>query len=210
MAAASDKSAQRFSVLFRELSPDIIAYCRWRARCRSDAQDAVAEVFLTAWRRLDEVPEGEAARVWLYATARRVIANQRRATGRRARLRERLTAMPVAPPARETAPDAAAERVHAALRRLKPHDLEVLLLAEWEGFSPTEIASVMGCTSVTARGRLHRARRRFRQAFEELEPEPEQTTVRRAGPAEHASTRRICTPEAIVRAARPVQDGDRS
>ena len=38
----------------------------------SDAQDAAADVFLTAWRRLDELPEGDAARVWLYATARRV------------------------------------------------------------------------------------------------------------------------------------------
>jgi DNA-directed RNA polymerase specialized sigma24 family protein len=41
-------------------------------------QDAFADVFLTAWRRLDDVPEGDAARVWLYATARRVIADQRR------------------------------------------------------------------------------------------------------------------------------------
>ena len=209
MATADDKPARRFGALFRELSPDIIAYCRWRARCRSDAQDAVAEVFLTAWRRLDEVPEGEAARVWLYATARRVMANQRRATDRRARLRERLAAIPaVTLHACETTSDPTTELVHAALRRLKPHDQEVLLLAEWEGFSPTEIASVMGCTSVTARGRLHRARRRFRQAFEELEPEP--STVRRAEPTEHASARRTRAGMTIVRAARTAEDGDRS
>ena len=44
----------------------------------------------------------------------------------------------------------------------------MLLLAEWEGLAPAEIAAVMGCLTVTARGRLHRARRRFRAAFEEL------------------------------------------
>jgi DNA-directed RNA polymerase specialized sigma24 family protein len=44
----------------------------------------------------------------------------------------------------------------------------VLLLAEWEGLSAAEISAVLGCLTVTARGRLHRARRRFRQAFDEL------------------------------------------
>jgi len=44
----------------------------------------------------------------------------------------------------------------------------VLLLAEWEGLSPAEIAAVMGCLAITARGRLHRARRRFRSVFEDL------------------------------------------
>ena len=208
MAVANDKPARRFDALFRELSPDIIAYCRWRARSLSDAQDAVAEVFLTAWRRLDDVPEGEAARVWLYATARRVVANQRRATDRRTRLRDRLAALPVTLHTSETTPNPTTELVHAALRRLKPHDQEVLLLAEWEGFSPTEIASVMGCTGVTARGRLHRARLRFRQAFEELEPEP--CTVRRSEPTERATASRTHASMAIVRAALPAQHGDRS
>jgi DNA-directed RNA polymerase specialized sigma24 family protein len=58
--------------------------------------------------------------------------------------------------------------VYEALRRLAPLDREVLLLSEWEGLSPAQIASVLRCPSVTARGRLHRARRRFRLAFEEL------------------------------------------
>jgi hypothetical protein len=34
--------------------------------------------------------------------------------------------------------------------------------------SPAQIASVLGCLTVTARGKLHRARRRFRAVFEEL------------------------------------------
>jgi RNA polymerase sigma-70 factor (ECF subfamily) len=208
MAVAEDKAAQRFSALFRELAPDVTAYCRWRARCPSDAQDAVAEVFLTAWRRLEEVPEGDAARVWLYATARRVIANQRRATDRRIRLRERLAAQPVALPAGEAASDPTTELVHAALRSLKPPDQEALLLAEWEGFSPTEIASLMGCARVTARGRLHRARRRFREAFEELEAES--SALGRTEPTEQASERRAHAGMTMVRAARALQDGDES
>jgi RNA polymerase sigma-70 factor (ECF subfamily) len=156
---------QRFDALFESYSSDIVAYCRWRAASTSDAQDAVAEVFLAAWRRLDEVPEGDAARVWLYATARRVIANLRRSNRRRAALQDRLS-REAGPVSQETAPEL--DAVHEALGRLGARDREVLLLAEWEGLSPAQIASVLGCLTVTARGRLHRARRRFRAAFEEL------------------------------------------
>jgi RNA polymerase sigma factor (sigma-70 family) len=159
----------RFDALFAAHGPDIVAYCGWRAGSPSDAQDAVAEVFLTAWRRLDAVPEGDVARIWLYATARRVIANQRRSSRRQAALRERL-ALEVAASSGHTL-DREAMLVHEALRHLGPRDREVLLLAEWEGLSPAEIGTVLGCLAVTARGRLHRARRRFRAAFDELRAE---------------------------------------
>jgi RNA polymerase sigma factor (sigma-70 family) len=160
---------RRFDALFRTYSPDIIAYCGWRSDSAGESDDAVAEVFLTAWRRLEDVPEGSAARVWLYATARRVIANQRRSRRRRLALRDRLS--------RERT-DVVVEMfptgsndwvVHETLRRLRPGDREVLLLAEWERLTPAEIGAVLGCLTVTARGRLHRARFRFRVLFEELE-----------------------------------------
>lgn len=76
MRDSEDRRRQRLDELFAAHSGDIVSYCSWRAGSPSDAQDAVAEVVLTAWRRLDSVPEGDPARVWLYATARRVIANQ--------------------------------------------------------------------------------------------------------------------------------------
>ena len=159
---------RRFDALFASYSSDIVAYCGWRAGSGSDAQDAAAEVFLTAWRRLDALPEGDAVRVWLYATARRVIANQRRSSRRRAALYERL-ALDAASARQEPPPSNREETlVHEALRRLGPRDREVLLLAEWEGLSPAQIAAVLGCLAMTARGRLHRARRRFRTVFEDL------------------------------------------
>jgi RNA polymerase sigma-70 factor (ECF subfamily) len=160
--------ARRFDALFRAHSRDIVAYCGWRSDSAADAQDAVAEVFLIAWRRLDELPDGNAARLWLYATARRVIANHRRSSRRRLALRDRLARERSDHAAGAFSPGSAEAIVHDALGRLRPRDREVLLLAEWEGLTPAEIATVMGCLTVTARGRLHRARFRFRIAFEEL------------------------------------------
>ena len=163
---STSERQRRFDALFASCGSDIVAYCAWRSGSTSDAQDAAADVFLTAWRRLDEVPEGDAARVWLYATARRVLANQRRSSRRREALHERLAAEEASRPAEQQSPEEAL--VHEALQLLPPVDREVLLLAEWEGLSPPQIAAVLGCRRVTARGRLHRARRRFRAAFEEL------------------------------------------
>jgi RNA polymerase sigma-70 factor, ECF subfamily len=165
MRGDSDRR-RRFDELFASYSSDIVAYCRWRTVSPSDAQDAAADVFLTAWRRLDELPTGDAARVWLYATARRVLANQRRANRRRTALAERI-AQEGAPASTEP-PTEEHALVYEALRSLPARDREVLLLAEWEGLRPAEIATVVGCLTVTARGRLHRARRRFRVVFEEL------------------------------------------
>jgi RNA polymerase sigma factor (sigma-70 family) len=186
MRQGEAERSRRFEALFASYSSDVVAYCGWRAASASDAQDAVAEVFLTAWRRLDDLPEGNAAKVWLYATARRVIANQRRSSRRRSALHERLAreALCVSPQ-RSSSSDREKALVHEALRRLAVRDREVLLLAEWEGLSPGQIAAVLGCLTVTARGRLHRARRRFRAVFEELsaredEQPSQQTSARTA------------------------------
>jgi RNA polymerase sigma-70 factor, ECF subfamily len=159
---------QRFDALFASYRSDIVAYCGWRAGSASDAQDAVAEVFLTAWRRLDRIPTGDGARVWLYATARKVIANQRRSSRRRAALHERLALESRSAPREPAAFDQEENLVREALRQLGPGDREILLLAEWEGLSAAQIGVVLGCLTVTARGRLHRARQRFRAAFEAL------------------------------------------
>jgi RNA polymerase sigma factor (sigma-70 family) len=176
MTVAETARERRFDALFKEYLPDMVAYCGWRSGSAADAQDAVSEVFLAAWRRLEEVPDGVQARLWLYGTARRVMANHARAGRRRAQLSARVAAEDLLASRGHVSP--VADAVHDALARLKPSDREVLLLSEWEGLSPQEIAAVMECPVVTARGRLFRARRRFREAYEgprqrgESNPEP--------------------------------------
>ena len=192
MTVGDREREERFDALFRQYLPDMVAYCGWRSGSQADGQDAVADVFLAAWRRLEEVPEGDGARLWLYGTARRVLSNQARAGRRRDRLlaraaqacggecggEEALAEDAAVAQSAATSP-AVADAVHLTLSRLAPADKEVLLLAEWEGLTPKQIAAVMGCPTVTARGRLFRARRRFRQAYEALpeRPAPAETSV---------------------------------
>lgn len=161
---SDDEARQCFELLFKRHRRSVLGYALRRVNDPADAADVLAATFLVAWRRIEDVPEGEDARPWLLAVARRALANERRGARRRdalaARIGRELTLqMPAAAPERSR--DEAAS-VWRALARLTEEDREVLLLAGWEELPPAQIAVVLGVRSVTARSRLHRARRRLR------------------------------------------------
>ena len=89
----SDEEA-RFAEIYRRYSRQLHAYCVRRTPA-SQAPDAVAEVFLVAWRRVGQIPEGDAALPWLYAVAYRVLSHQWRHKARSRRLIERLGVSPM-------------------------------------------------------------------------------------------------------------------
>jgi RNA polymerase sigma factor (sigma-70 family) len=150
----------RFEQLYRANHGPVLGYVARRTGSPDDAADVIAETFLTAWRRLENVPAGEDARPWLFGVARRVLANQGRAERRRTALGERLRSeLAASRYVRE--PSAGLQDAAAAFRNLSDADREILALAGWEGLDPGQIAVVLGCSRNAARIRLHRARRRF-------------------------------------------------
>ncbi|GAA3244820.1 RNA polymerase sigma factor [Nonomuraea helvata] len=151
---------QRFEVIYVANYADILAYVRRRTDIHEDAADALAETFATAWRRLDDIPEGRDARLWLFGVARRVLANGRRAESRRSELVERLGRQ-LAGWAEHAEAGQGLAGVQEAFARLSADDREILALAGWEGLSSDEIATVLGCSRANARLRLHRARKRL-------------------------------------------------
>jgi RNA polymerase sigma-70 factor, ECF subfamily len=157
----------QLSRLYREHGRAILAYALRRVEDREDAADVLAETFLIAWRRLGEVPGDPAARLWLYAVARRVIANLHRAERRRTRLGQRLAESLRTELATHPAPSGEAAEVLRAMAGLSEEDRELLLLVSWEGLSPGEAAKVLEISSLAARSRLHRARRRLRTLTED-------------------------------------------
>lgn len=160
----------QFGRLYREQARAILAYALRRVEDREDAADVVAETFLVAWRRLAEVPPGPGARLWLYAVARRTIANLHRSERRRTRLGGRLAESLRTELATRPAPAGEAAEVLRAMAGLSDEDRELLLLVSWEGLSPSEAAKVLEISSLAARSRLHRARRRLRALIEGGKP----------------------------------------
>jgi RNA polymerase sigma factor (sigma-70 family) len=159
----------RFNRLYREQGRAILAYALRRVEAPEDAADVVAETFLVAWRRFDEVPVGDGARLWLYGVARLVVSNARRAERRRTRLGARLAETLRTEIATHEAPRGEAAEVLRAIGELGDEDRELLLLISWEGLSPGEAARVLGVSGLAARSRLHRARRRLRALLTERE-----------------------------------------
>jgi RNA polymerase sigma-70 factor (ECF subfamily) len=131
---------------------------------RSEGEDAAADVFAVAWRRLDEVPNGDAARAWLFGVAYRVVGNHYRRRARQERLTSRLEAafergtVSTETPAGFEDPAG----VVAALGSLRPPDRELLSMAVWDGLSRFEIAQVLGVTENAVDQRMFRARKRLR------------------------------------------------
>jgi RNA polymerase sigma-70 factor (ECF subfamily) len=76
VANTVDREA-RFRRLCEAHTAAVLAYALRRVP-REDAADVVAETFLVAWRRVDEVDE-RSALPWLYGVARRVVLSQQRA-----------------------------------------------------------------------------------------------------------------------------------
>ncbi len=157
---------RRFARLYEETNGEILGYALRRTASPEDAADVVADTFLVAWRRLGEVPCGPRARLWLFGVARRAVANQRRGELRRQRLAEEIREE-LRRRLADLRYDQGAERAATmdALARLEEKDREVLLLAGWEELEPREIAVVLGISTIAARSRLHRARRRLRDVL---------------------------------------------
>lgn len=160
--------AARFTELFDRTHARVLAYALRRVNNPEDAADVVGETFLAAWRRIDEVPQGEPALFWLFATARRATANQRRGERRRDALTDRLREH-LLTQARDR-PAEPESIVGIALRHLSDEDQELLRLDAWEQLAPRDIGLVLGLSPGTCRVRLHRARRRLAAQIDRTTP----------------------------------------
>jgi RNA polymerase sigma-70 factor (ECF subfamily) len=151
---SADASA-RFERLFRDHYERVLSYALRRSDS-SVADDAVAETFLIAWRRLESIPRDELP--WLLGVTRRVLANQRRRDATQDRVEQRFAAEPVISDVRDSTLD---PELSLAFAQLGERDQELLRLIAWEGLAPGEAARVLGLSAVGTRVRLHRARTRL-------------------------------------------------
>jgi RNA polymerase sigma-70 factor (ECF subfamily) len=178
---------EQFSALFDSTHVALLGYAVRRVTDPADAADVVAETFLVAWRRLDDVPPGSEARPWLFGVARRVLANHYRGERRRHALADRLrdSLHQVVPPPELHEPSL----VERAVARLGDDDRELLHLLAWEELAREEIAVAMGLSRATVRVRLHRARARLREAMRDIESEMDSAALQRITMTGHDSRR---------------------
>jgi RNA polymerase sigma-70 factor (ECF subfamily) len=151
----------RFEQIYEEHREAVRAFVRRRAP-ESLVEDVVSETFLVCWRKLDRVPDEPLP--WLYAVARKTLANQRRRLAREQRVgvADRASAVAEPEPVGDTV-------LAAAFAALSDGDREVLRLIAWEGLTLSQAAVVLGCSALACRVRYHRAKTRLARRLEASE-----------------------------------------
>jgi RNA polymerase sigma-70 factor (ECF subfamily) len=154
-----------------------------------DADDAVQETLLAAWRGLAAFQGRASVRTWLYRVATNTCLNQVRTASRRPQMTEPLPATAPAPTGSETVtwlqpypdalldtlpdrapgPEVRVEQDEAVslafvtvLQLLSPRARAVLILRDVLGFSAREVATTLGSTEEAVAMTLSRARASLR------------------------------------------------
>lgn len=149
-----------FTGLYHDNYRMLLAYARRRVD-EQTADEVVADTFLVAWRRRDEVPEGF-ERAWLFGVARNTILTAARSARRLTRLRSKMRSNTL-PPWADSPPEITdqASALLPALQSLREADREILMLVAWDEMSHTEIGEAMGISPNAVAIRVHRARKRL-------------------------------------------------
>ncbi len=158
MTAASTTNHD-FRALFDAHHRTLLAYCMRRLPVE-DANEAVAEIFLVALRRPDQVPGRDEALLWLYGVARNVVRNLQRSGRRSMALAVRHAALAVEDvdgPEVVVLRNEAQREVLAAISALRPDDQELVRLKVWEGLSNEAIGTILGITHRAVEARYTRA-----------------------------------------------------
>lgn len=176
-----DARQARFQDIFIAHQRAVVAYVARRTWPPGDwhtAEDVASAVFVTAWRRLDDI--GPDPLPWLLVTARNILSEGRRGQRRRAD-REHQHANDRAlsrPPTADVAQQVAdVIVVRDALAQLSERDRELATLLAWDDLTLVQAAQVLGVTPEAARTRWKRLRTRLAATLaDQSDPEPEPQT----------------------------------
>jgi RNA polymerase sigma-70 factor (ECF subfamily) len=158
---AQGGDADAFAGLVRLHQRRAYAVARAIVLSHEDAEDAVQEGFLHAYRALDRFRPDQAFGAWLH----RIVANAALDLARRRKVRD-ADELPetVASPFRDPAEgDELRRRLSAALATLGERQRAVIVLHDVEGYKHAEIGELLGIPEGTARSDLHHARAQLRR-----------------------------------------------
>ncbi|WP_440107199.1 sigma-70 family RNA polymerase sigma factor [Streptosporangium sp. H16] len=207
LTRARDGDDAAFTRLVEPLRRELHAHCYRMLGSAHDADDALQDALLRAWRGLARFEGRGSLRSWLYTVATRACLDIVATRGRRAMpvdlgpSSERavlgdapltdvawlgpypdagLTDDPAGPGARYEQREAVELAFVAALQHLPGNQRAALLLFEVLGFSAAEIATMMDTTTTSVNSALARARR---VVADKVFPRTQQPTLRKIGDA---------------------------
>ena len=180
----SDESTEELALRFESEAIPLLDYLYQAAmrltRNRADAEDLLQETYLRAYRFFASYREGTNLRAWLYKILTNLYINLYRKKQREPQilsendiedwfLYERLHESNLAPSAEVEVVDRVPDvEVQRALEALSQKYRLAVILADVEGFSYKEIASILDLPIGTVMSRLHRGRKALQKALWEV------------------------------------------
>ncbi|GAQ50237.1 RNA polymerase sigma factor [Streptomyces acidiscabies] len=165
-AAEGDEDA--FAVLVQRHAPSLIRLATRLLGTGTEAEDAVQDAFLSAWRRLPEFQGRSSFGTWIY----RIVTNRclnvlrsRRPTASLEEAKDVAAAEYSTSPARITEGRSAVRELREALDLLTAEQRACWVLRELDGRSYEFVAEAVGITEEAVRARVFRARRCLTQAL---------------------------------------------
>jgi RNA polymerase sigma-70 factor, ECF subfamily len=161
--AAQSGDEVAFAELVRLHERRAYAVARSIVLTHEDAEDAVQEGFLHAYRALYRFLPDQAFGAWLH----RIVANAALDITRRRKVRDAdALSEAIASPFRDPAESSELrQRLEVALRTLSSRQRSVIVLHDIEGYKHSEIGKMLGIPEGTARSDLHHARARLRDVL---------------------------------------------
>jgi RNA polymerase sigma factor (sigma-70 family) len=161
-----------FLTFYGEHVKDLQRFVARRVGDRERAADLTADIFLAAIDSAHRYRGRGTPTTWLYGIARVVVAEDRRRSDRERVRAERLRGSALLDEEEATRIEerieaaARSRRLYEAMDHLPEAERAVLELVALDELSVAEAAAATGVRPVTARVRLHRARRRLRAELE--------------------------------------------
>lgn len=163
-----EADAAAFEALFRRHQQYIANLCLSLLRSQSEAEDAVQEVFIKAYRGLVAFEPTITFRGWLYRIAVNHCRDLLQQRGRRNEESDEEALAAVQQRPQQEAGLVATLLLEAALARLKPTYRTAFVLQAVEGYSIAEVARALDIGFDAAASRLRRAYQQFTVAYEAL------------------------------------------
>jgi RNA polymerase sigma-70 factor (ECF subfamily) len=166
VVSAQRGNSEAFAALVRLHQRRAYSVCRAIVLTHEDAEDAVQEGFLHAYRALDRFRPDQPFGAWLY----RIMANASLDLVRRRKVRDadelpENIALPFRDPGEA---DELRRRLSLALTNLTDRQRSVIVLHDVEGFTHGEIGQMLGIPEGTARSDLHHARATLRRVLKDV------------------------------------------
>jgi len=179
VARAKAGDLHAFDALVRRYRERIFALALHLSGSQSDADDIVQDVFVRAYRALDEFEGRSEFFTWVYRLTMNRAFDVRRGRARRGessidefdpRIERSIEVDAPDSPQRAAELRQTYARVLRALDALPPQICATVVLVTLQGLSNGEAAVVQGCSPGTIAWRLHEGRRRLLEAIAEAPP----------------------------------------